>query len=155
MRYKDGWIIVNGVKTRMRLCFEDAHQSNEPPVTLGVYLRSKLWQLVYKYPRLNSLLIELCSLPGRIEFQRKLHPATENGRLHPVDFGPWGEALPNGSVVECKRTRARICDREQLSAILPQATRFEVWIFLQGWNCGENYVLRNHCLRTQNTDKAT
>lgn len=107
--------------------------------TLPQRLSKLFWgNVLGRFPRLHGIAMEIRSLPWRSEFQGRLHQ-----RLLSVVFGPHAETSPTGQIVPCKRTHARIADTEKFESICPKATLFETWIFLQGWNAGEQYALRN------------
>jgi hypothetical protein len=107
--------------------------------TLPERLRKLFWRTVLgRFPRLHGIAVEIRSLPWRSEFQSKLHQR----RLSLV-LGPDSEISPTGHVVRCRRTHARIADTENFESICPKATCFEMWVFLQGWEAGERYALRN------------
>jgi hypothetical protein len=82
-----------------------------------------------------GILLELRSLPGNIEIlrARKLH-------LSGIVLGPGKEPGPNGRLVPCKRTLTRIQDMQYLLSIHPQASRVEMYLFLEGWAKGEQWA---------------
>jgi hypothetical protein len=118
---------------------QDARVRRKYRGTLLERLRKLFWRTVLgRFPRLHGIVVEICSLPWRSEFQSKLHQR----RLSLV-LGPDSEISPIGRVVRCSRTHARIADTESFESICPKATPFEMWVFLQGWEAGERYALYN------------
>jgi len=82
-----------------------------------------------------GILLELRSLHGRIEILRlrKLY-------RHGIVLGPGKELAPNGRLVRCKRTEARMKDMQYLLSIHPLASPVEDYLFLEGWAKGEQWA---------------
>src|SRR5262249_3478608 len=80
---------------------------------------------------LSMFLQELRSLAGRMKI---LYGTSLYSRG--VDLGPAWESLPNGQLVRCTRTHARIRDRQQLYAIHPKGSLVDLHLFLVGWDMG-------------------
>jgi hypothetical protein len=124
----------------------DAHVRRKCRGTLPERLRKLFWGTVLgRFPRLHGIAVEICSLPWRSQFQSKLHQC-----LLSVELGFALEKTPTGRGVPNRRTHARIADIESFVATCPKATLFERWVFLQGWNMGERYALRNSDKREMN-----
>ena len=121
-------------------CLEDGPQNN---VSFHRRLRRLIPRFVLSWlatsPRLQALLIEIRSLRWRMELQSNLQTGATNPRKGSlvVDLGPALERDASGCLVPCRRTRARMKDIERFASICPKATLFEEWVFLQGWDRGE------------------
>jgi hypothetical protein len=114
-------------------------QENRPAGLRQQFVRwcgDQVLALVASRPRLYGLLMALRTFRWRMEVERRLH----EGRLA-VDFGPAGERLASGCIVPCRRTHVRIQDARSFSSTLGEASLYERWVFLQGWNRGEQFAL--------------
>jgi len=80
-----------------------------------------------------------------MEYQRKLQRGvlSAKGDYLIVDLGPAMEHAPNGRFVPCRSTNACNESIESFVATCPKASRFEQWVFLQGWRKGEEWAIRN------------
>lgn len=106
--------------------------------TAVLKVRRLIYGCLAKYPRLHGYAVGLDSFGWRSEFLSRLHV-----RQLLVDFGTALEKAPSGRLVPNRRTRSRIQDTETFVSSCPKATLFERWVFLQGWNAGEQFALCN------------
>jgi hypothetical protein len=116
----------------------DAHVRRRRRERWHVRSRRRFLGKVARHPRLYGLALELDSLPRRSEFQSRLPQ-----HLSPYEYGRDSEISPTAPIAKCKRTHARMRDTENFDAMRPRATLFEARVFLQGWEAGERFALRN------------
>jgi hypothetical protein len=113
----------------------DVHAHNKPHERLHGRLSIRFWEmLAANFPWLHALALEVCNLPWRILLQVQLQRS-----LLDTYLGPHCETGPNGHVIACKRTHARIAGIENFSATFPKASPLDLWIFLQGLKQGEQF----------------
>ena len=108
------------------------------------------WQDRYrweaKYPRLQALLIDVCSFLWRMGIRRRLREALRRPALNfgwLISPGPTWELDASGHLVRCKRTGACIQDTENFLSTYPKATMLEEWVFVQAWKLGAESALRS------------
>ena len=101
--------------------------------TVWYPLKHRLWDSPLAYEMRSEMR---CILP-RIRF--RLEPK----RWHDLTFGPSLEETPNGGLVPCKRTFARIHDMQVLATTHPWLDVVEQRFFLQGWDAGARWAENN------------
>jgi hypothetical protein len=117
-------------------------------------MRGWFWRIVQKDSLLYGIAIVLYTLRARMRFQRVIWKSFLDGRPGPyrLVLGHAFEEDQTGDLVPCKRTYARMSDIEKFYATFSKATLLEDWIFLQGWEAGERFVLCNSGIPKTGTD---
>lgn len=97
----------------------------------------------------RKILSEVGSFRGRIE--------TRNEKNFVVDLGPAYQTSPNGHLVPCTRTRARIRDTQSMLSSRPWASPVDLQTFLEGWDKGAEWAsaaARNSgsCMESRDTE---
>lgn len=84
-----------------------------------------LYWLHLRFPFLHALLLEFCSLAGRIAILRE-------NKLHlGMSLGPTWEQDANQRLVKCTRTRVRMMCIRRLHAIHPRASLVDHFLLIQ------------------------
>ena len=99
-------------------------------------------------PSIHEILLECRNFLWRIRMLRE----TSAGLLG--TFGPTWASLPNGHLLRCDATRARMMDTQEMRTNHPRATVIDVDLFLEGWLAGAKWAAcsgRSPC-RTEYTD---
>jgi hypothetical protein len=85
-------------------------------------------------PSIHEILLECGNFLWRIRRLRE----TSAGLLG--TFGPTWASLPNGHLLRCDATRARMMDTQEMRTNHPRATVIDVDLFLEGWLAGAKWA---------------
>ena len=86
--------------------------------------------------------IELCGKICASSLRRFLYRIRNIQTYKTVDLGPAFQRLPDGSFGECARTHARSLGTDKLLARYGWADTEDARIFLEGFDAGEEWILR-------------